>query len=345
MGGASPCWIIAEAGINHDGDPDLAHVLVDVAADAGADAVKFQTFDASELAVAGSSVAPYQASAGASDPVEMLEALMLPQEVWVELAAHARDRGLIFLSTPFDVVSAEMLADLGVPALKVPSGELDNLPYLSRLAGLGLPLVVSTGMGTVAEVATALDAVSDAPAVALLHCVSAYPAPPSEANLRAIPAMVQEFAVPVGWSDHTQGWATAVAAVALGASIIEKHFTTDPRRPGPDHAASASPEELGAYINAVHVAERALGDGVKRSQPSEEENRRFARRGLYAARDLAAGEPLTPGAVVARRPADSLSPATLRRQLRTRVPIPCGAAITADLVEEIGRNAGPEGQR
>lgn len=303
VGPGQPCLVVAEAGVNHDGDVRLAHRLVAVAAEAGADAVKFQTFRPESLTSEAAGAAPYQRRRGAVSQRQMLAALTLPESAWAELAADARERGLLFLSTAFDLASAELLVGLGVAALKVPSGELDHLPFVARLAGYGLPLLVSTGMGTLDEVAAAVDAAAAAPALALLHCVTAYPAPVAASNLRAIATLAERFRVPVGWSDHTEGPVTAVAAVALGASILEKHLTTDRRRAGPDHAASAEPHELAAYVAAVRAAEASLGDGVKRPAEVERENLRFARRSHHAARDLVPGERLGPDDVALLRPA------------------------------------------
>jgi N,N'-diacetyllegionaminate synthase len=308
VGAGHPCFVIAEAGVNHDGDPSRAHRLVDVAAEAGVDAVKFQTFRAAALVSATAAAAPYQRRQGAATQRQMLEALALPETAWPELAAHARERGLVFLSTAFDVASLDLLVELGVAALKVPSGELDNLPFLTALAAHGLPLVVSTGLATLDEVAAAVAATAAAPGIALLHCVTAYPAPVAASNLRAMAAMGERFRVPVGWSDHTEGSVTAVAAVALGASILEKHFTTDRRLPGPDHAASADPAGLAAYVEAVRSAETSLGDGVKRPAEAELENLRFARRSYHAVRELRAGEVVAAEDVDLLRPADGLPP-------------------------------------
>jgi N,N'-diacetyllegionaminate synthase len=307
VGGDTP-FVIAEVGVNHDGSVDLAHQLIDVAAASGAQAVKFQTFSPAALVSAGASTTPYQKRAGASQSqAELLESLTLPAGAWVELAGHAGSRGLIFLSTPFDLASADLLAGLGVPALKAPSGELTNLAFLRALAGYGLPLFVSTGMGDLAEVDAAFIAVARAPGLILFHCVSAYPAPLPECNLRAIPAMQARYGVPVGWSDHSPGATTAVVAAALGARVFEKHFTLDRSAPGPDHAASVEPDELAGYVAAVHDAVTSLGDGVKRRVASEQENAPLVRRGWHAARDLPAAHLLAEGDLLALRPETALS--------------------------------------
>ena len=303
--------VIAEGGVNHDGDPQVAHRLVDVAADAGADVVKFQTFDPARLVSATAGTTPYQRAAGAAQGQrDLLAALTLPTSVWAELRDHATQRGLTFLSTPFDLGSAELLVGLGVPALKVSSGELTNTPFLRALAGFGVPLLVSTGMGTAAEVADAVAACAAAPGTVLFHCVSAYPAPVEQCNLRAIPALAAAHGVPVGWSDHTTGVESALGAVALGAAVLEKHVTTDRTRSGPDHAASLEPDELARYVASCRALARALGDGVKRRVPAEEENAPLVRRSWHAARDLPAGSVLVEADVVLLRPEGGAAPGT-----------------------------------
>lgn len=308
IGAGHPCFVIAEAGVNHNGDVALAHRLVDVAAEAGADAVKFQTFRPRDLVSGDATVAPYQRRSGAASQLRMLQALTLPEAVWPELARHAAERGLIFLSTAFDRASLDLLLAAGVGALKVPSGELDNLSFVAELAARSLPLIVSTGLATLDEVAAAVGAAAAAPGLALLHCVTAYPAPVEASNLRAMVTMGERFRVPVGWSDHTEGSVTAVAAVALGASVLEKHFTTDRGLPGPDHAASADPAGLAAYVAAVRAAGASLGDGVKRPSAAEMENLRAARRSFHATRDLEPGDVLAEGDVALLRPAVGLPP-------------------------------------
>lgn len=330
IGEGEPCLVIAEVGVNHNGDVALAHRLIDEAAAAGADAVKFQTFDPGLLVSREAAAAPYQSRAtGATCQRLMLDGLVLPPAAWPELAAHARERGLIFLSTAFDLESADLLLDLRVPAFKVPSGELTNLPFIRALADLGLPLLLSTGMGTLGEVTAAVDAAAAAPALCLLHCVSAYPAPVADANLRAIVTMRERFRAPVGWSDHTEDPTTAVGAVVLGAALLEKHLTLDRRMPGPDHAASSDPVQFTSYVAAVRAISQALGDGVKSARRSEEENRVHARRGLHAARALRRGHLLDAADVVALRPALGLPPGTALEGLRLARDVPAGAPLTA----------------
>lgn len=329
IGPGEPCYVIAEAGVNHDGEVDLAHRLIDVAAAAGADAVKFQTFRPEELVAPGAGSAPYQRERGAPTQEEMLRRLVLPDAAWRELAAHASERDLAFLSTAFDLPSLDLLVELEVPALKVPSGELDHLALIREIASRGLPILLSTGLGSLDEVAAAVEAAAPAPALALLHCVTAYPAPIDASNLRAMVTMAETFAVPVGWSDHTEGPVTAIVAVALGASILEKHFTVDRSRSGPDHAASADPDLLASYVAAVRDAESSLGDGVKRPAEPEIENLRFARRSYHAVRDLAEGATIAPEDVRLLRPAVGLAPgdSPVGRSLRRSVA--AGEALKA----------------
>lgn len=333
LGGPIP-FVIAEAGVNHDGDVAKAHELIDVAARSGAGSVKFQTFEASSLVSEDASSTPYQQRAtGSASQSAMLQALSLPREAWLELSDHARESGLLFLSTPFDLASADLLLELGVPALKVPSGELTNLGFIRRLAALGVPLLISTGMGSHDEVGAALDAAVQAPGRALFHCVSAYPAPAEDCNLQAIPAMAEAFDVPVGWSDHTLGSTAAVASAALGARIFEKHFTLDKTAPGPDHAASMEPDELAAYVRDVDLAVRMLGDGRKRRMPSEEENAPLVRRSWHLRHDVPAGHALTADDVVALRP-ESGVPASVDvvGRVTTRA-VGAGQVLEPDAVE------------
>ena len=327
IGASLPSYVIAEAGVNHDGDPVKAHDLVDAAAAAGADAVKFQTFRPELLATAEAPKAEYQKTGtdAGETQAEMLERLQLDADTHRRLLAHCQERGIQFLSSPFDEESANLLEDLGVPAFKVASGELTNLPFLRFLAGKGLALIVSTGMATLEEVAAAVGSIRGAgnPPLALLHCVSAYPADPADCNLRAMRKLRDEFAVAVGWSDHTLGWEVAIAAVALGAEIIEKHLTLDRDLPGPDHRASLEPGEFKAMVASIRKVEAAFGDGGKTPRAAEAEIAAIARKSLVAARDLEKGESLSAAAVAFRRPGTGISPAELDewvgRRLRRNV--------------------------
>jgi N-acetylneuraminate synthase len=324
--------------VNHNGSAARAHQLVDAAADAGADAVKFQTFRADRLASATAPKAAYQAATTgtAQSQQDMLRALELAPELHAELQTHARARGLLFLSTPFDEDSADLLERLDVPAFKVPSGELTNLPFLAHLARKGKPLIVSTGMAGLGEVETAVQAIEAAgtPGLVLLHCVSSYPADPADSNLRVMATLAAAFGVPTGYSDHTLGTAVPLAAAALGACVIEKHFTLDRTLPGPDHQASAEPAELAALVAGVRTIESALGDGRKRPVAAEADTAAVARRSLVAATDIPAGATLTPDLIAFRRPGTGLPPALQRFLLGRRAtgPIPAGTLLRLEMV-------------
>ena len=304
IGPGHPAYIIAEAGVNHDGDLAEAHRLVDAAADAGADAVKFQTWRTELLVKPGAATAAYQQDAtGAVDQYTMLKALELPEAWHAELRDHAAARGIHFMSTPDEIVSARFLATLGVPAMKVGSAELDNLPFLAQIADLcrghSMPLLLSTGMGDLTEVLTAVDTLRNiltangGPGLALFHCVSQYPAPLDEMNVRAIATLRRATGLPVGLSDHYPGPEAALAAVGVGMDIWEKHLTCDVNRPGPDHRMSLEPAELKRQIDLVRKAERALGDGHKVPRASEAGTKLVVRKRLCAARAIAAGQVIT----------------------------------------------------
>jgi len=319
----TPAFVIAEAGVNHNGEAGLARRLVDIAADAGADAVKFQAFSTDALVSRHAPKAAYQRETTGADETQyqMLARLEMTPAQQASLAAAAARRGLVFFSSVFDEGSVDALAALGVALFKVPSGEITNVPLLRRVADKGKPIILSTGMSTMQEVATAVDAIRDAgdPPLALLHCVSAYPAPAGETNLRAMDTLREAFGLPVGLSDHTVGIAVSVAAVARGACIIEKHFTADRSLPGPDHRASLSPPELRALVDAIRTVEAALGDGEKGPTASEVDTRRVARKSLVAARAIASGETLTPELLRIKRPGTGISPAELSRALGRKV--------------------------
>lgn len=315
VGPGAPCFVIAEAGVNHNGSLELALRLVDEAAAAGADAVKFQTFRAERLVTAAAPRAEYQArnTGDAGTQLEMLRRLELSEEAHAALLERCRERGILFLSTPFDDDSADLLVRLDVPAFKVSSGDLTNLPFLERLAAVGRPVILSTGMATLGDAEAALAAVRRAgdPPVALLQCVSEYPARASDANLAVMATYERCFAVPSGYSDHTLGLEVAFAAVALGARVLEKHFTLDRGLPGPDHQASLEPGELRALVAGVRAVEGAVGNGCKTVTPGELDNARAGRKSLVAAADLAAGTRLTRAEVDVLRPGTGLSPAQL----------------------------------
>lgn len=324
---SEPCRIIAEAGVNHNGDLDMALRLVDVAARAGADFVKFQTFDPKRLVSADARKADYQIANTGSDESqrEMLEALTLPHEWHAILVDRCKEQGIGFMSTPFDEQSADFLVELGVGVIKIPSGEITNWPLLDHVAGTGIPIILSTGMSTLGEVMGAVERLrrGGASQLAVLHCVSNYPTAPEDSNLRAIDTLRSVLGVQSGWSDHTLGTHVAVAAVARGASIIEKHFTLDRELPGPDHAASLEPEELARLVSEIRAVEAALGNGIKLPRPSEERVAKIARKSLHATRDLDAGQLVEESDLEALRPGTGIRPSRreeiVGRTLRTSV--------------------------
>lgn len=328
---------IAEAGVNHNGSLELALRLVDVAADAGADVVKFQSFKAEQLATAGAHKAAYQVANTGEDggQLDMLRRLELRPEDHHALLARCKERGIRFMSTAFDEPSLALLATLDMPAVKIPSGDVTHAPLLLRAARLGLPLIVSTGMCELGDVEAALGVIAFAlmregmpsgradfvaayadpraraalrERVTLLHCVTQYPAPPVAVNLRAMDTLAQAFGLPVGYSDHTLGTAVAIAAVARGARVIEKHFTLDRRMPGPDHAASLEPDELRSLVRDIRIVEQALGSPIKAPAAAEFANRAVARRSVVAARPIARGESLSFDALAFKRPGNGISP-------------------------------------
>ncbi|MBM3527055.1 MAG: N-acetylneuraminate synthase [Alphaproteobacteria bacterium] len=303
--------VIAEAGVNHNGDVGRAREMIAAAANAGADIVKFQAFSAKSLVARGTSTAAYQnANTGETDQIALLNSLELRLLDFRGLACTCRDYGVGFLCTVFDVEWLEPLIDEGMRLIKIPSGELTNLPMLRRAGALGVPVALSTGMGTLEEVQKAVLALKTAGAseITVLHCTSLYPAPVDAVNLRAMTTMRDSLRLPVGYSDHSVGDHIAIAAVALGAVMIEKHFTLDRRLPGPDHRASLEPSELKSMIEKIRAVEAALGDGVKQPVAAEIETARLVRRSWHAARPLEAGKVLTPADVVLKRPATGLAP-------------------------------------
>lgn len=308
VNGGDSVVVIAEAGVNHNGSAELAHQLIDVAVESGADFVKFQTFDPSKLVAKGTAAAPYQKERGATTQSDLLEQLALAPSVWGELKDHAESQGIGFLSTPFDMDSANLLADLGVKAMKVSSGELTNLPFLRAVADMGVDMLVSTGMGSEDEVLRAAEATTAADFVGFFHCVSSYPAPVEQCNLAAIPALANLLGLPVGWSDHTPGVESALVAATLGARLFEKHFTLDRTMDGPDHQASLEPSELTEYVTALRSVPLMLGDGVKRRMPAEEVNATLVRRSWHATRPLAVGHIITTDDIIALRPEVGVKP-------------------------------------
>lgn len=311
---ATRTLVIAEAGVNHNGDLDMALKLVDVAAEAGADFVKFQTFSADRLATAAARKADYQAAAtgGGESQLAMLRRLELSEAAHRCIVERCRERAIGFLSTGFDIEGVDFLIGLGIPLIKIPSGELTNLPYLRRVGALGLPTVLSTGMAELDEVAQAIAALEAAGLtrrrLTVLHCTTEYPAPFADVNLRAMLVMRDAFGVEVGYSDHTPGIEVAIAAVALGARVIEKHFTLDCDLPGPDHRASLPPEQLVAMVCAIRNVELSLGSGEKRPSGAETRNKAVVRKSIVAARAIRAGEAFSADNLTVKRPGTGISP-------------------------------------
>lgn len=332
-------FVIAEAGVNHNGSLDLARGLIEAAAQAGADAVKFQTFKASEIVSRYAPKAAYQqrTTDQGESQLEMIRKLELSVEDHRVLIAHARQCGIEFLSTPFEARSLSLLVDeFGLRTIKIPSGEISNAPFLVQIAATGCRMILSTGMCTLGEVESALAMLAygalsptgrppGAAAfeaaymstsgqallrerVVLLHCTTEYPAPVADVNLKAMDVMAQAFGLPVGYSDHTEGTHIAVAAVARGARVIEKHFTLDRNLQGPDHKASLEPAELRAMVRAIRDVEAAMGDGIKRPSAVELENRAVVRKSLVAARPIAAGELFSEENLTCKRPGTGVSP-------------------------------------
>lgn len=336
MSHRSGAYVIAEAGVNHNGSLALALDLVTAAKSAGADAVKFQAFRADRLVTRSAVKAPYQRSGAADDAGQhaMLASLELGPDDFARIARHCRSTGIEFLSSAFDEASVDLLDGLGVRAYKVPSGEIDDVPYLRHVASKGKEVILSTGMAWLGEVELAVRILLEAGAarLTLLHCVSEYPAPYEQINLRAMRTLEEAFGLPVGYSDHTLGSDVAVAAVAMGACVIEKHFTLDVDMPGPDHRSSASPVAFAEMVTAIRLVESALGDGRKRPAQCEAGNRPLVRKSIVAARDLASGTLLTGGDVAAKRPATGIPASAwdevvgrhLARDLRADEPIAWG---------------------
>ena len=308
-------FIIAEAGVNHNGSLELALKLVTTAKEAGADAVKFQTFGADRLVTRRAAKAAYQKSAlpGDDSQFAMLKALELGEEDFRRISRHCRRLGIEFLSSPFDTQAVDLLDRLGLLVFKIPSGEITNLPLLRHVGGMKKEVILSTGASWLGEVETAVRTLQDAGAtrLTLLHCVTEYPAPPGQVNLRAMDTLRTTFGLPVGYSDHTSGVEIPIAAVARGASVIEKHFTLDTNMHGPDHSASLDPDDFARMVSAIRTVETALGDGLKRPAACETENRDIVRKSVVAARDLPAGTRLTSDDLALKRPGGGLSPAAL----------------------------------
>ena len=339
IGEDKPVFIIAEAGVNHNGDLTIARRLIDVAVEAGADAVKFQTFKAEVLVTATAPKAEYQTQTTptSESQLEMLRKLELSKQDHEVLSAYCRQKGILFLSTPFDEESADLLDALSVRAFKISSGDLTNSPLLAHVAKKQKPVMLSTGMADLAEVRDAVETLNSAGCdkIVLLHCVSDYPADPADVNLRAMQTMRETFNLPVGFSDHTQGLEVALAATALGASVIEKHFTLDRALPGPDHRASLEPDELIKFVSGIRTVQSSLGNGQKVPTAREIETAKVARRSIVATQTIPAGQVVERNMIAMKRPGTGIPPARLDAVVgrKTRVEIPSGTLLEMEMFE------------
>lgn len=307
-------YIIAEAGVNHNGSLAMAKQLVDVACEAGANAVKFQTFKADSLVSKSAQKADYQKQTTNAEETqhEMIKKLELDRMAHIELIAYCKAKSIEFLSTPFDHDSIELLHELGLTTFKIPSGEITNLPYLRHIGSLSKQVILSTGMANLGEIEAALQVLTRAGTqrenIRILHANTEYPTPMQDVNLKAMQTLGQAFDLPYGYSDHTNGIEVPIAAVALGATVIEKHFTLDKTLPGPDHKASLKPDELVAMVSAIRNIELALGSPVKQPSPSESKNKAIARKSLVAKTPIRQGEAFTEANLTVKRPGTGISP-------------------------------------
>jgi N-acetylneuraminate synthase len=306
------CYIIAEAGVNHNGDIGLAKKLIDAAKEAGADAVKFQTFKAEEVVCQKTRKAQYQIdnTGNLESQYDMIKSLELSYEDFTELKKYADNKGITFLSTPFDNGSADFLDDLDIPLFKISSGDITNIPLLEHIGKKQKPVILSTGMSTLGEVEEAVEALksSGTENITLLHCTTSYPAPMESINLSAMETLSCAFKLPVGYSDHTEGITIPIAAVSLGAVVIEKHFTVDKKLPGPDHKASLDPDELNSMVKAIRDVECAMGNGIKAPTEVEKENIKLARKSLVARINIQSGEIIKRGYLSIKRPGGGIDP-------------------------------------
>ncbi len=306
-------FIIAEAGVNHNGSIDLAKKLIDIAAESKSDAVKFQTFDPVELSTETAKKAEYQIRQdGESSQYEMLARLALKPKDFEILKEHCLKRKILFMSSPFDLKSVDVLAELGMEIFKIPSGEITNLPLLRKIGSMNKQIILSTGMSIMSEIESALKVLREAGTaqnkITVLQCTTEYPAPPEAINLLAMRSIGDTFGVSVGYSDHTEGIEVPIAAVALGATVIEKHFTLDKGMDGPDHKASLNPKELSEMVKSIRIVEQARGSSEKKPSPVELKNIEFARKSIVAASPIKAGEILNESNITTKRPALGISP-------------------------------------
>jgi N-acetylneuraminate synthase len=345
IGPGHPCLIIAEAGVNHDGDVDKARRLIDAAKQAGSDVVKFQAFRTEELVTSASEKALYQQETTGSGgrQSDMLRALELTATEHHELKQYCDEVGIMYLCTPYDQGSVDMLDEMDVPAFKIASTDSTNIPLLRYMASKGRPVILSSGMTTMSELDAAVEALQNfgcREKIILLHCTSAYPAPRDQSNLRVLSTFLDHYNIPVGFSDHTQGVDVSVLAVAAGASVIEKHLTLDKAAVGPDHRASLEPDELGRLVAGIRDAEGILGDGVKTISPAESANKKVMQKGLVARHRIEAGAVVTEADLTSKRPALGLPPAAIEwvAGCRAKVEIHPDEPITGDLLYRPGED-------
>jgi N-acetylneuraminate synthase/N,N'-diacetyllegionaminate synthase len=322
IGENEPCYIIAEAGVNHNGDTDLAKSLIDVAVKSGADAIKFQTFKTESVVTLCAEKAAYQKKSTGCDEsqYELIRKLELSYDVFLELKHYTEEKKIDFLSTPFDIESVDFLDEIGISAFKIPSGEINNFALLKYISKKHKPIILSTGMSTLGEVEQAIKVIigEGNTEIILLHCVTNYPADVVDVNLRAMDTMRHAFGYPVGYSDHTLGIVIPIAAVSCGACILEKHFTLDKDLPGPDHKASLEPEELDIMIRSIREVEMAMGTGIKIPSLSEIENKKTIRRSIVAAKNIPKNTIITSDYVTSKRPGTGISPELLSTIIGTR---------------------------
>ncbi len=339
VGPGFPCFVIAEAGVNHNGEVELARQMVHAAAESGADAIKFQTFNAEKLASIHAAKAEYQTvnSHDSESQLEMLRRLELDENSINALKSECLKSNILFLSTPFDDESVDQLVDLGIAAIKIASGEINNFALLEHIARTGKPMILSTGMSFLGEVDAAVRAIRSTGnnQLALLHCTSNYPALPVEMNLRAMHTLAQAFQLPVGLSDHSEGIEIPLAAVAMGACILEKHFTLDRSLPGPDQASSIEPDELTSMMQGIRKVEAALGHGRKEPAERELETAAVARKSLVAYKKIPAGTKIEKSQIAILRPGTGLAPAMLPYVVGrvAKLDIPAGELITFEMLK------------
>lgn len=337
VGDGEACFIIAEAGVNHNGDVTIAQRLIEAAKATHADAIKFQTFKTERMITQGTPKARYQEeTTGKGSQYEMVKKLELSDNEFRTISRYAKEKGIMFLSTPFDMESVDLLEELDVPGFKVGSGDLTNLPLLEYIARKDRPMLVSTGMATLAEVTEAVTTIKDAGnhQIILLHCTSNYPARIEDCNLRAMDTLRNEYDVPVGYSDHTLGITIPIAAVAMGACVIEKHFTLDNNQPGPDHRASLESDELKEMVTRIRMIEKALGSKEKKPTESENEIKKIARKSVVSGIDIPQGTTITREMLAFKRPGTGLEPKFVNEIIgkKSKKDIKCNELITFDKV-------------